>query len=838
VPFTPSQFGVSKTGVKYYSKVFSRIVKQRANFMKRRQCMIRGKALSGDATFKVPSKYVINVPFGPALKRLKALFTIRTEHSEILDQAPISGAGATADGMSGDLGSVSEMWRSVSSRVKDDPPEIYSTDNCCNEASILLSHMPWLKVAPTVNSSDPSVTFFDGSLIRLSTYDETQACFAKLLEWKPAQVGFDMEWYWLPLNGRQRKTALIQVAYRDQEDNPTVLLVQLAAFHPHRRYLPPALNAFLYCSEIQKLGVGIENDIRKLRRDYEVDTARCLPSCIDLGKYANLRAPWTQVRNWSLSALSFFALGKELPKTQSIRLSNWEVAPLSSEQEKYAAADAWVALDIFAKLQSTPRPGALTSSLPTIPEDTTPEFSDDDQMEPVHYPESVSSGKHEGPGERVRKAQSIANEGLELDSDWLQRPPVEDEDFVSRLNTEKSRRIMISRIKLDPFHWMDRYARVLPITHVLFPAFMACLRDALFYLDQGDVTASRLEMVQRGMDTEAAERIPKQYFTKRNRCRRSIPPRLELAVRVQAVFEVFVGLTDSDGILLLKEKALLKHAQCMEHVWSGCLSDIPGMPMYYERRSSASGYTRYFTLRGTSQLECYHRWLRACISGSQLAPELFADLLLHFNYRWNVRCGIRSRGLSDQSTYSHWILEDILKRTGKRSVGDMFPGFFVSISQEEAQARGIDVDSIGFHVPKVQGTSQTKAVEDHTVDKTENDGEDLGSEDEEEEEEKEEEADDGLIDGEDARDDPDSLLPIDLTELEKGIAGESLQAPILAMSPVSFFAEISIIVRLAESQLVMTSTRRIKKRKKTAMGFRLFGSCLCVQRRRERSIQS
>jgi hypothetical protein len=93
-------------------------------------------------------------------------------------------------------------------------------------------------------------------------------------------------------------------------------------------------------------------------------------------------------------------------------------------------------------------------------------------------------------------------------------------------------------------------------------------------------------MVQRGMDADAAERVPKQYFTEQSL--RSIPPRLELAVRVQAVFEVFSYLTDGDGVLLLKDKAIVKHHQCMGHIWSGCLSSIPGMSMYYKRQTGLS----------------------------------------------------------------------------------------------------------------------------------------------------------------------------------------------------------------------------------------------------------
>jgi hypothetical protein len=81
--------------------------------------------------------------------------------------------------MSGDLGSVSDMWASVSKRIKDDPPEIYSTENC----SYSLRSYAWLKErASAPPRQGPIGPLFGGSVIRLSTFDETQAYFTNLLE--------------------------------------------------------------------------------------------------------------------------------------------------------------------------------------------------------------------------------------------------------------------------------------------------------------------------------------------------------------------------------------------------------------------------------------------------------------------------------------------------------------------------------------------------------------------------------------------------------------------------------------------------------------------------------
>jgi hypothetical protein len=68
---------------------------------------------------------------------------------------------------------------------------------------------------------------------------------------------------------------------------------------------------------------------------------------------------------------------------------------------------------------------------------------------------------------------------------------------------------------------------------------------------------------------------------------------------------------------------------------------------------------------------------------------MFRDLLLHFNYRWNVRCGVRSRGEKDFSTYSHWTLEAAWQRSrGRVPAGvDFLPGFAPAITRDSVRPR-------------------------------------------------------------------------------------------------------------------------------------------------------
>ncbi|CEP19718.1 hypothetical protein [Parasitella parasitica] len=44
-----------------------------------------------------------------------------------------------------------------------------------------------------------------------------------------------------------------------------------------------------------------------------------------------------------------------LPKTPTIRCGNWEAVNLSGEQQKYAALDAWVSLEIYNRAKNLPR---------------------------------------------------------------------------------------------------------------------------------------------------------------------------------------------------------------------------------------------------------------------------------------------------------------------------------------------------------------------------------------------------------------------------------------------------------------------------------------------------
>ena len=150
---------------------------------------------------------------------------------------------------------------------------------------------------------------------------------------------------------------------------------------------------------------------------------------------------------------------------------------------------------------------------------------------------------------------------------------------------------------------MDRYNRVICKQHELYGMFMGCLRDAVFHLHQPDVEAIKCLRLGEGMSEKEVEKLPKYYFTVKGRCRRSVPPRLELAVRVQSVLELFEGLTDNDGVVLITSQVWKAHKRGMEHIWANCLSDPLGMAMYYDQ-GKIEHYARTHNARDVYAYAC------------------------------------------------------------------------------------------------------------------------------------------------------------------------------------------------------------------------------------------
>ena len=100
--------------------------------------------------------------------------------------------------------------------------------------------------------------------------------------------------------------------------------------------------AILSSKDIKKIGADVRNDIAALNklRHFSADGFIDLQS--EVGKYG--------IEDKSLRKISGIVLGKRVSKAQ--RLSNWAAKQLTTQQQMYAATDAWVCIEIYNRLRS------------------------------------------------------------------------------------------------------------------------------------------------------------------------------------------------------------------------------------------------------------------------------------------------------------------------------------------------------------------------------------------------------------------------------------------------------------------------------------------------------
>ncbi|KZS95636.1 ribonuclease H-like protein, partial [Sistotremastrum niveocremeum HHB9708] len=168
--------------------------------------------------------------------------------------------------------------------------------------------------------------------------------------WEPCALGLDVEWRPNYRKGEPpNMVALVQLATSE-----CVALIHLSCMWKKDRFgrrtvhVPSELTRILEDRNFSKLGVGIQDDAKRLYEDYNLD----VKSCIDLSALAKLvDSTWSSQSNIRVIGLARLAqeyLSLQLVKDKTSR-SNWEKV-LTQRQIEYAANDAAVAVAIYSKL--------------------------------------------------------------------------------------------------------------------------------------------------------------------------------------------------------------------------------------------------------------------------------------------------------------------------------------------------------------------------------------------------------------------------------------------------------------------------------------------------------
>lgn len=151
-------------------------------------------------------------------------------------------------------------------------------------------------------------------------------------------VGLDLEWKPTFTRGDStNKVALMQIY-----DGKICLLLHIFHFD----HIPDALVEWLDSDKILKTGVGMHNDVTKMKSDYQVR----IRSTVAVDRIAKHYMSTCSGLGWGLQSLARNVLGLEVSKSKRTVLSNWQCKDLSSKQLRYAVEDATISYNLFERL--------------------------------------------------------------------------------------------------------------------------------------------------------------------------------------------------------------------------------------------------------------------------------------------------------------------------------------------------------------------------------------------------------------------------------------------------------------------------------------------------------
>lgn len=266
-------------------------------------------------------------------------------------------------------------------------------------------------------------------------------------------------------------------------------------------------------------------------------------------------------------------------------------------------------------------------------------------------------------------------------------------------------------VRLDAYHGMTRLSKTLKKGHGAFRSFMARFRDAMFLVNTHDLHTVQDALRKQGMshhDIQKKMEVDWIFFLKY--CRRVIPPPPTLLQRFDRLCHAFQDVQDSKT----KEPLFRSHTQkavqnLRGHIEKGCISDVTGIPLYVAAgKDPETGLTTYRSIRGTNGTEGYHRHMLEILSRYCASPRLLHELLMMFNYRWNINMAVKNRGLSKTvgGFYDQHLIEQVNDMSSHYTSTVPYPEW---VSIQDFTDTG---ERTGFQVSDFQGHGPIYSVDD------------------------------------------------------------------------------------------------------------------------------
>ncbi len=145
------------------------------------------------------------------------------------------------------------------------------------------------------------------------------------------------------------------------------------------------------------------------------------------------------------------------------------------------------------------------------------------------------------------------------------------------------------------------------------------------------------------------------------RCRRKIPSPEILLPELEKLFDTFREVQDAvTGVPLFNAAVEKAITNALQHVKSGCLSDIPGVQLYFPIGRDKNWLMKYRCIRGTNSNEgSVHQKIIVKFGAFNAGPILSYYMLLDFACRTNMKADTRNLGLQDYGVNDPWRIDKL-----------------------------------------------------------------------------------------------------------------------------------------------------------------------------------
>lgn len=169
---------------------------------------------------------------------------------------------------------------------------------------------------------------YEGGIQVIDTIDRARVALRELT--RARIVGFDTETRPSFRKGYLHKVALMQLSTDDY----------CFLFRLNKLGVFDLLKDFLENPDVKKIGLSVHDDFQVLSRSGELAPE----GFVELQSFVKQYS----IADTSLQKIFAIVFGQRISKSQ--RLTNWEATELTSEQQRYAAIDAWACLRLYRHL--------------------------------------------------------------------------------------------------------------------------------------------------------------------------------------------------------------------------------------------------------------------------------------------------------------------------------------------------------------------------------------------------------------------------------------------------------------------------------------------------------